>query len=99
TAYLIRVRGACGWGASVRALPFPPGLDASIPVAGSAYPTYRLFVMAFGAALALLLYVLHRRTSLGALVRAGVDDAEMLSALGVDTDRLFTLTFAVGAGL
>jgi len=98
-ADFIRLRDDWGWGATVRALPFPAGLDASIDLAGSAYPTYRLFVVAFGAALALLLYVLHRRTSVGALVRAGVDDAEMLSALGVDTDRLFTLTFATGAGL
>ena len=95
----IRLRDDWGWGGTVRSLPLPAGLDRSIGIAGSDYPTYRLFVIAFGAALALLLYVVQRRTRMGALVRAGVDDAEMLSALGVDTDRLFTLTFALGAGL
>jgi len=98
-ADFVRLRDDWGWGATVRALPSPPGLDGSLAVAGSAYPTYRLFVIAFAAALALLLYVLHRGTRVGALVRAGVGDAEMLSALGVDTDRLFTLTFATGAAL
>ena len=98
-ADFIRLRDDWGWGATVRALPLPPGLDRSIPIAGSDYPTYRLFVIAFGIGLALLLYVIHRRTRLGALVRAGVGDAQMLGALGVDTDRLFTITFAVGAGL
>jgi branched-subunit amino acid ABC-type transport system permease component len=98
-ADFIRLRGDWGWGATVRALDVPPGLDHSIPIAGSDYPLYRLFVIAFGAALALLLYVVHRRSRIGALVRAGVGDAQMLSALGVDTDRLFTLTFAAGAGL
>src|SRR5437762_3577076 len=95
----IRLRDDWGWGATVRSLPFPAGLDRSISIGGSDYPTYRLFVIAFGAALALLLYVLHRRTRIGALVRAGVGDAQMLSALGVDTDRLFTITFAIGAAL
>ncbi len=95
----IRLRDDWGWGATVRALPLPAGLDHSIPIAGSDYPTYRLFVIAFAIALALLLYVVHRRSRIGALVRAGVGDAQMLAALGVDTDRLFTLTFAVGAGL
>ena len=98
-ADFIRLRDDWGWGATVRALPLPAGLDHSIPIAGSDYPTYRLFVIAFAIALAVLLYVVHRRTRIGALVRAGVGDAQMLSALGVDTDRLFTLTFAVGAGL
>jgi len=98
-ADFIRLRDDWGWGATVRALPLPAGLDHSIPIAGSDYPSYRLFVIAFGFALALLLSVVHRRSRLGALVRAGVGDAQMLGALGVDTDRLFTLTFAVGAGL
>jgi len=98
-ADFIRLRDDWGWGATVRSLPLPAGLDHSIPIAGSDYPTYRLFVIGFGIALALLLSVVHRRSRLGALVRAGVGDAQMLSALGVDTDRLFTLTFAVGAGL
>ena len=98
-ADFIRLRDDWGWGATVRSLPFPAGLDHSIAIAGSDYPTYRLFVIGFGAGLAILLAVLHRRTRVGALVRAGVGDAEMLSALGVDTDRLFTITFAIGAGL
>jgi len=98
-ADFIRLRDDWGWGATVRGLSLPVGLDRSIPIAGSDYPTYRLFVIALGVALALLLYVIHRRSRLGALVRAGVGDAQMLGALGVDTDRLFTLTFAVGAGL
>ena len=98
-ADFIRLRDDWGWGATVRSLPLPAGLDHSISIAGSDYPSYRLFVIAFGFALALLLSVIHRRSRLGALVRAGVGDAQMLGALGVDTDRLFTLTFAVGAGL
>ncbi|HEV8537013.1 MAG TPA: branched-chain amino acid ABC transporter permease [Candidatus Limnocylindria bacterium] len=87
------------WGREVRTLPFPPGFDRSIDIGGSAYPTYRLFVIAFAVLLAGILYWLHRRSAIGALIRAGVDDAQMLSALGVDTDRLFAITFAVGAGL
>ena len=87
------------WGREIRTLPLPPGLDRSIDIAGNAYPTYRLFVIVFAVALAAILTYVHRRTAVGALIRAGVDDAEMLSALGVDTDRLFAVTFAVGAGL
>jgi len=95
----IRLRDDWGWGGAVRSLSFPPGLDRSIAIFGNDYPTYRLFVIAFGAALALVLSVVHRRTRLGALIRAGVGDAQMLSALGVNTDRVFALTFAFGAGL
>lgn len=87
------------WGREIRSLAFPEGLDHSIAILGSDYPVYRLFVIGFGAALAALLALVHRRTQLGALIRAGVDDAPMLSALGINIDRLFARTFAVGAAL
>jgi branched-subunit amino acid ABC-type transport system permease component len=87
------------FGREIHSIPLPAGIDRSIPVLGGDYPVYRLFVIALGVALAAVLTFVHRRTALGALIRAGVDDAEMLDALGVDTDRLFSFTFAVGAAL
>ena len=87
------------FGREIRSIPLPAGLDRSVPVLGSDYPVYRLFVIGFGVALAAVLSLVHRRTRLGALIRAGVDDAPMLDALGVDIDRVFALTFAVGAAL
>src|SRR6185503_15696026 len=87
------------WGREIRSVPFPAGLDHAITILGGDYPVYRLFVIVFGVALAVLLAVLHRRARVGALIRAGVDDAPMLAALGVDIDRLFAVTFAIGAAL
>src|SRR2546425_52912 len=86
-------------GAEVRTLPPPDALAGSVAILGNDYPVYRLFVIAFGFALALSLAALHRRSRAGALIRAGVNDAQMLSALGVDTDRLFAVTYAIGAAL
>ena len=87
------------FGREIHAIPLPAGLDRSVPLVGGDYPLYRLFVIAFGVALAAGLSLVHRRTRLGALIRAGVDDAQMLDALGVDIDRLFSRTFASGAAL
>jgi len=86
-------------GREIHSLPFPAGLDHSVPIMGGDYPVYRLFVIAFGVLLAALFTVVHRRSRIGALIRAGVDDAPMLAALGVDIDRLFATTFGVGAAL
>ena len=87
------------WGREIRSIPLPAGLDHSVTVMGGDYPVYRLFVIAFGVVLAVAFSLVHRRTRMGALIRAGVDDAPMLAALGVDIDRLFASTFAVGAAL
>jgi branched-subunit amino acid ABC-type transport system permease component len=87
------------WGREVRSLSAPPGLDGSVTLIGGVYPVYRLFVIAFGVALAALMSLVYRRTRIGMLIRAGVEDAQMLGALGVDTNRLFASTFATGAAL
>jgi len=87
------------WGREIRSVPFPAGLDHAISILGGDYPVYRLFVIAFGVVLAVILALVHRRTRVGALIRAGVQDAPMLAALGVDIDRLFAVTFAIGAAL
>ena len=87
------------WGREVRSLSAPAGLDGSVMLIGGVYPVYRLFVMAFGVALAAAMAVVYRRTRIGMLIRAGVQDAEMLGALGVNTNRLFASTFATGAAL
>ena len=49
--------------------------------------------------MAAALFYLHSRTRIGAIVRAGVDDREMISALGVNINRVFTGVFMVGSAL
>ena len=87
------------WGADIRSVPAPPELRGAVPLFDAAFPRYRLFVIAAGLLLAAGLWFLHRRTHLGALIRAGVDDKEMLGALGVDIDRISSLVFAGGAAI
>lgn len=93
------VRAVPGWGAEVRALPPPPQLAASIPLGAGQYPLYRLFAIGVGLLLALALGLVISRTSIGAIVRAGVADAEMVGGLGINIALVFSLVFAVGAGL
>jgi branched-subunit amino acid ABC-type transport system permease component len=87
------------WGADVRSLPAPPGLDGSVAILGTLFPAYRLFIIAGGAALALALWFGLRRSPLGTIVRAGVANREMTQALGIDIAAVFTGVFAVGTGL
>ena len=66
---------------------------------GRIMPSYRLFVIAFGLAMAVLLWLVIERTRLGAIIRAGVFDAEMTAGMGINIDRVFTMVFAFGAAL
>ena len=76
-----------------------PPISGSTPLLGMTYPNYRLFL--FGASLVLLLaiWLFFTRTRAGIIVRAAVQDAEMLDGLGVNVPRVFTLTFAGSAAL
>lgn len=87
------------WGADVLSVQPPPALAGSVAILGQPYPVYRLFVIAFGGALALALWLLFQRTRLGAILRAGVADRPMASALGINIQLVFAAVFALGAGL
>jgi branched-chain amino acid transport system permease protein len=88
------------WGSAPLSLPIPDLFSGSVRVAdGLLYPTWRLVIIAAGLATAGLLYVLITRTRVGMLIRAGASHAAMVSALGVNIRRLFTIVFGLGAML
>mgnify|MGYP001792572265 CR=1 FL=1 len=64
-----------------------------------AYPKYRLFLLLFSVFVFIALWLLLRYTRLGALIRAGVDDAEMVDAMGIDIQHVFIYTFMLGSAL
>jgi len=60
------------------------------------YPTYRLQLIGIIAALLVALYLVLYRTSVGLVVRAGIEDARMVGILGINVRRAFLLVFAIG---
>jgi len=88
------------WGAAPLSLPIPDALSGSVVLMpGLLYPVWRIVIIASGLVIAALLYVLVGHTRIGMLVRAGATNAAMVSALGVDIRRLFTIVFGFGAML
>lgn len=63
------------------------------------YAEFRLVVLALSCVIGLGLWLLLHRTRVGMMIRAGVDDKDMLSSIGIHVERLFVITFAIGAGL
>ncbi|HET7875888.1 MAG TPA: branched-chain amino acid ABC transporter permease [Methylomirabilota bacterium] len=79
--------------------PVPAELRGTIPILDFTFPIYRVFVIVAAGVIAALLMLGWRRLRVGAILRAGVADTEMVGLLGIDLARVFTLTFAFGAGL
>jgi branched-chain amino acid transport system permease protein len=77
----------------------PGVLDQSSQLGPITYPNMRFFILAVAIAVALLLYFVIGRTRAGAMIRAGVDDREMVDALGIPIKRIFTAVFILGAFL
>ncbi len=98
-ALVIQEAAILAWGLVGKSVPTPPALQGVVLVGPFAYPTYRIFVIAFAAALAVVLWYALERTRFGALVRAGSENGQMVALLGVDVYRLFAVTFALGAAL
>jgi branched-chain amino acid transport system permease protein len=77
----------------------PQELQGQLSLLGRDFPAYRVFLIAFSSALIALLWLGVERTRWGAMVRAAVDNRGMAQAVGINTRKLFTLTFALGSGL
>src|SRR5574341_604997 len=77
----------------------PEWLRATVTLGGVNFAGYRLFLIVFGLAVTALLVVLLEKTRFGAQVRAAVDNQRMARGLGIDVDRAFMITFALGGGL
>lgn len=88
------------WGSQSKALSAPELLNFSISFGdGLMFPFYRLFIVFVGLLLAAFLYYFEKHTRIGSIIRAGVDDREMVSALGINVGLIFTGVFAFGAGI
>ena len=81
-------------------LTIPESLNGTVPIFEEIiYSKYRLFIIVMGLLIAIGLYLLITKTRLGIRIRAGQNDREMISTLGVDISKLYTVVFALGAAL
>jgi branched-chain amino acid transport system permease protein len=80
-------------------LPFVTALRSNGEAVYLQYPLIRLAILAFAIIIGILMWLALNRTRVGMLIRAGVDDRDMLSATGVRVQLIFILVFAFGAGL
>jgi branched-chain amino acid transport system permease protein len=90
-----------GIGATVHQMEAPEWLVGplrGIPLI-NAYSKYRMALLPLGIAIGVLLWLFLNRTRVGMMIRAGVDDRQMLAASGVNVNLVFAATFAIGAGL
>jgi branched-chain amino acid transport system permease protein len=87
------------WGGDPISVETPPALRGATAVFGLAFPTYRLAIILVATVIAAALWLLMDRTRLGAMIRAAVDDPAMARVVGIRVSHLFTIVFALGAGL
>ena len=78
---------------------FPAYLTRPIDIGFREYPAYRLFLIAVGATIAAVLWLVLDGSTYGARLRAAVDNPSMARAVGIDVNLLFTGTFIIGCAL
>ncbi|MBR7747920.1 branched-chain amino acid ABC transporter permease [Undibacterium baiyunense] len=87
------------WGAEQVPLPLPESLRGAIFIGDAAIEKYRLIAVVVGIFVFLSMFLILNRTKLGLLIRAGVENGEMVEALGYRIRRLFVAVFAAGSAL
>ncbi|HXW43003.1 MAG TPA: branched-chain amino acid ABC transporter permease [Xanthobacteraceae bacterium] len=80
-------------------LTLPPGLRGQLDLGFTHYRTYSVFLIVVGFLIVAGIWLAVERTRIGAQIRATVDNRRMAESLGINVDRLFTITFAFGSGM
>ena len=87
------------YGPIPKSVPLPDWLEGNINLGFRAFPAYRAFLIALGVVLIAILWYGFEMTNIGAKIRAAVDNRRMAESVGINVDRLFTMTFGIGSGL
>ncbi|TWF58321.1 branched-chain amino acid ABC transporter permease [Neorhizobium alkalisoli] len=87
------------FGPTLKTVPLPPSLSGSVDLGFRSIAIHRLFAIGAGLVVAFALWFLIERTSFGIRIRAAVDNAAMAAALGVRTEIVYAISFAVAIGL
>src|SRR6188768_67983 len=99
-AQVLLTVGLAIWGGDNLKVLTPPYLRGAMELPGGLYyPKYRFALILFGTFAAVALWLMYHKTQIGAVVRAGVDDREMVNATGINVDRLFALVSALASFL
>ena len=84
------------WGADYRSIMPPPMLQGAVPVFGSPFPKYNLFLLIVGPLVAVLLWLFTNKTKMGKISRAAAVDMEMVGAIGINVSWVFAFAFVLG---
>lgn len=89
------------WGGYPRTIEIPKALNGAImlPFVGVPYPIFRIFMLGLSIFIIFSLWLFLKKTNLGITIRAGVDNFEMVSALGINVRQLFTIVFGLSGFL
>ncbi len=98
-AYLFQQGALDIWGGNNFEIDPPDVLEHSVTVGGVYFPLYRVFMIATALVIGIAIWLAMEKTRIGAAVRATVDDAQMARGVGIDTNRISMLIFALGAFL
>jgi branched-chain amino acid transport system permease protein len=98
-AFISVAAAAYVFGTVLQEIRMPPYLRGAVTVLGVRFGVYRLFLVGVALVITLVLVVGLEFTRFGARVRAAVDNQRMARGLGIDVDRAFAVTFALGSGL
>src|SRR6266545_944344 len=87
------------YGPIPQSVPLPDWLQGDVDLGFREFPSYRAFLIVLGVFLIAALWFAFERTLIGARIRAAVDNRRMAESVGINVDRLFTFTFALGSAL